>query len=290
MPIAISKLKSQLLTSELQQKNPALFQLINGIIDNLLAIQLVATSNGNGNIINEFNTILSLSGLDSDSGGDDGGMGMPGPPGIQGITGLTGPMGAIIFPPDAEDGDIFPPIVGPQGNPGPTGSQGPVSGYFPVEDGLDGEDGFNIAQVISSSSGISDIAIARKAISEAELEALNTSPLDIGIAAPGANKIICPLFVFLEVDLASVYTSSPAYTIVYDGSTSNLMATSLAITLTSGIDKKANSAAATGIAFSLYTTFDPRNKIIRLRGNANPTGSGSATGVVNVIYGIITTT
>lgn len=294
MPIPVSKLKSQLLTSELQQKNPVLFQLINGIIDNLIAIQL-ATATGNGtNIINEFNTIQMLTELaGSDSGGDDG-IGIPGPQGIQGLIGNTGPMGpmgAIIVPPDAEDGDIFPPIVGPQGNPGPTGSNGPVGPMFPAEDGLDGEDAIHIIEQITQSGGSSDLLVARKVISEAELEAANSSPIDIGISAPGADKIIYPLAAWFEVDLSVVYTSSPTWTIIYNGDTSNLMSVSMTPNLQSVTGKKSVSANGGAPGFTNYSgTFDPRNKIIRLRANANPSGAGTATGVVVVPYAILQTT
>jgi hypothetical protein len=62
-------------------------------------------------------------------------------------------MGAIIFADDGQDGDIFPPIQGPQGNPGIQGIQGLIGITVLVEDGRDGEDGFSIQGPAGSSSG-----------------------------------------------------------------------------------------------------------------------------------------
>lgn len=144
----LDRLKSTLLTSGLQQTNNALFQVINQLIDYIRKLQIVTgVITTNPQIIQQI--IISQS-LELDGGSDSGGgdslvvPGPVGPTGAGGSQGPMGPMGAIIFPPDAEDGQMFPPIVGPQGNPGITGASGPVGPMMVVEDGLQGEDGIGI--------------------------------------------------------------------------------------------------------------------------------------------------
>lgn len=150
----------------------------------------------------------------------------------------------------------------------------------------------NGATVVLTAATPVGAQIIRVAITEAELEALNTSPKDIGIAAPGADKIIVPIHCFLEINLVTAYSTSPTYSIVYDTSTTNLLSTTLSITLTATLVKKADSAGPGNIAWTNYTTFDPRNKIIRLRASANPgtPGTGVATAVAVVTYSIYQTT
>lgn len=96
MPIDPSRLYAALLNTGLQQKDNALYQVI-------------------------YNLIGQLSTLNIETGSITGATGATG---AAGINGPIGPMGAIIFPPDAEDGDPFPPI---QGAPGAKGAQG-ISG------------------------------------------------------------------------------------------------------------------------------------------------------------------
>lgn len=143
----LDRLKSQLLTSGIQQQNQALFQVINQLIDYLrstidLAATAAANSSGGGGqaatvIIQQ---LLDLG--DSGGGGDDaipipGAVGPTGPAGAQG---LDGPPGAILFLNEPEDADWFPPIQGPQGNPGNDGAQGPAGPPGFAEDGADGID------------------------------------------------------------------------------------------------------------------------------------------------------
>lgn len=291
-PEILDRLKTNLLTSGLQNRDNPLYQVINQLIDYIKQMNLVVVGSISNPVTIEQTILQQFMGLDGGNGGGDSEsiIAIPGPIGSSGAPGTQGPMGqmgAIIFPPDAEDGQMFPPIVGPQGNPGPTGSNGPVGPMMVVEDGRDGEDGMNVSTMFPP-----DVALIRKPITELEFESLNSAPLDIGIPAPGANKIIVPLHAWLEIDLAAAYGTSPTYTIVYDGSTANLMSTTMTVALTSVLTKKSDSVDGGVPTFVNYTTFDPRNKLIRLRGSANPTnpGVGIATAVLNLFYGIITTT
>lgn len=294
MAIDLARLKAQLLTSGLQQRDQPTYQVINQLITEMQKIQeevansISSVVNTISNITIQNNNIFAMGG-DGDGGGEDG-LVVPGPVGPTGAVGTTGPPGiAVLFAVDGEDGDIYPPQPGPQGNAGATGAQGPIGVSVLVEDGADGEDGLNINTAPVDTSAIK-VFVVRKAISEAEFEILNTSPLDIGVSAPGADKIIIVLHAYLEVDLTVVYTNSPTYTIVYDTSTTNLLLSTLSITLTSTVAKKADSEDADAVPWSNYGTFNPRNKIIRLRSNVDTTGAGSATAVLNVTYAIYQTT
>jgi len=99
----LDRLKSQLLTSGLQDRNQALFQVINQLID--------AVRQGVNTLNDNITTISSSSG-----GG--------------GTTTIIG--GGNIMPRDGEDGEDGLTIPGPQGKQGPIGPQGVP--------GLDGTD------------------------------------------------------------------------------------------------------------------------------------------------------
>lgn len=101
---ALDRLKSQLLTSGLQERNNALFQVINQLIDYL--------RQGIDSVQSQINA------AGSGSGGGGGG----------GST-ITIVNGSII-PRDGEDGSDGFSIVGPPGPPGPIGPMG-----FPGIDG-----------------------------------------------------------------------------------------------------------------------------------------------------------
>jgi len=173
----LERLKSQLLTSGVQQDNFALYQVINQLIG-FLQDEVIITSNaisgggGGGGIglVNatyltknkeaglpnslqeiagsgiQFNDasgrrIISAAipfGLDS---GEDGQDGVPGPPGRIGIVGSQGLIGPPGMPgEDGEDGPIGPPGI--DGKIGVNGARG-IDGLtgFPGIDGEDGNDG-----------------------------------------------------------------------------------------------------------------------------------------------------
>lgn len=92
----LDRLKAQLLTSGLQQRNQPLFQVINQLIDAVRqgvdelnsAIITINNTGGGGS----GSTIISSGGLFARDG-EEGPEGMQGPPGPQGLQGIAGPMG-----------------------------------------------------------------------------------------------------------------------------------------------------------------------------------------------------
>jgi len=88
-----TRLYSSLLNTGLQNKDPALYQVIYQLIGQLakLTVSIDSGSSGSGGggslitVTNHINQILGLDGLDGDEGLD-------GLPGQQGIQGLAGPM------------------------------------------------------------------------------------------------------------------------------------------------------------------------------------------------------
>lgn len=143
-----ARLRSQLLTSGLQQKDQPLFQVINSLIG---AVELLI-KNGNINAQDVSNLVSSgssnqdlgaripgMMGMDGEDGID--GMSIPGPMGLQGpagIAGTGGPAGPTTIGPmgiNGVDGDDGYPI------PGPIGIQG-IQGLAGTN-GINGTDGFN---------------------------------------------------------------------------------------------------------------------------------------------------
>jgi hypothetical protein len=166
---SINRLKSQLLTSGISKQNQPLFQIINQLIDAVR--DSVSTSNealthagtGTGSGGTSFITVQQTLALINEGADDYSDVppipGPIGPTGSTGSVGPMGPMGAIIFPPDPEDGDIFPPIVGPKGNPGTTGLSGTNGTNGTIgQDGNDGEDGYFALATIPSSLVIAQAA------------------------------------------------------------------------------------------------------------------------------------
>lgn len=150
MAFDTSRLYSTLLTSRLQQDNPALYQVIYQLIGAIFSAQQSITALGG--VVNNNSSTTNIQQIVQILGGGDGGdagesLVVPGPQGIQGntgATGATGPSGLIggIIAEDGIDGIDALPIIGPQGNPGTTGAQGPLGvSLFPL-DGEDGETGY----------------------------------------------------------------------------------------------------------------------------------------------------
>lgn len=145
-----ARLYAPLLNTGLQRTDNRLYQVIHDLIDNLVALnkQLNSTSSSGSSGSTGSQGIQGFPGFGLDGLDGEDSIPVPGPKGDTGISnvpGPTGPMGAIIFPPDAEDGDIYPPQTGPQGNQGVQGIQGLPGVPILIEDGLQGEDGLTIA-------------------------------------------------------------------------------------------------------------------------------------------------
>lgn len=151
-----SRLRSQLMTSGLQQKDQALFQVINsliGAIDILIKNTNVTAQNvsnlvSSGSNNQDFGArIPGIMGMDGEDGID--GMSIPGSqgiPGSAGAIGAGGPAGPTTIGPmgiDGADGDDGMPIPGSQGIQGIIGLTGPPgqNGRNGINgmDGIDGE-------------------------------------------------------------------------------------------------------------------------------------------------------
>jgi len=191
MAVTLDRLKSQLLTSGLQQENFALFQVINQLID-FLRGEVTATQNaisgssgggGGGGGIGLLgatyltknkevllpNSLQEIAGAGiqfNDAGGrrivstaipfgmdgEQGEEGVPGPPGRIGIDGTQGIDGISGISMLAIDGEDG--IDGEPGLPGATGGSGPTgSAGAPGIPGLDGIDGEEIESMIPGPQG-----------------------------------------------------------------------------------------------------------------------------------------
>lgn len=178
---SLDRLKSQLLTSGLQQENFALFQVVNQLIDYLrgninTVNQLTGGGGGGGGGVGLLgatyltknkevglpNSLQTLPGagiqfndangrriisaalpfaIDGESG-EDGPIGPPGIDGKIGVDGLPGRDGISMLVVDGEDG-----IDGDPGQPGATGGTGPTGPAgapgIPGNDGLEGDIGYD---------------------------------------------------------------------------------------------------------------------------------------------------
>jgi hypothetical protein len=188
MADSLDRLKSQLLTSGLQQENYALFQVISQLIDylrgNINATQAALTGGGGGGggggILGatyltknlepglpnskqeiagagiQFNDALGRriisTAIPFGMDGEQGEEGVPGPPGrigIDGAQGIDGMPGFSMLAIDGEDG-----IDGDPGQAGATGGAGPIGAAgAPGIPGLDGIDGEEIESMIPGPQG-----------------------------------------------------------------------------------------------------------------------------------------
>ena len=145
----LNRLKAQLLTSGLQQKDPPLYQVINSLIQQ---VEGIIASIANIAISGGSSTTIIQSGVMGPPGmmGNDGEDGLIGPPGAKGekgdigATGVTGPTTIGPMGLNGEDGLMGFPIPGSKGDKGDmgaTGAQG-VAGPLTIGPmGLNGEDG-----------------------------------------------------------------------------------------------------------------------------------------------------
>lgn len=125
--IKLDRLKSQLMTSGLQQKDQPLFQVISSLIDALRQLEGQLTGQITEIIDNSITNIPSNSGLGSVGmdgiDGQDGedGLSITGPQGVQGIQGIQGIQGTPGGPP------------GIQGMPGIDGNDGVDIEYISID-------------------------------------------------------------------------------------------------------------------------------------------------------------
>jgi hypothetical protein len=139
MSFDTSRLYSTLLTSRLQQDNPALYQIIYQLIGALSSAQqsinsfvgLIDSSDTNNNVVNNIYQIITSRG-----GGESNNRppipGLTGPKGDTGASGasLPGPLGIIKH--YVETYPRYVPFPGPVGSTGATGAQGPLGSFINI--------------------------------------------------------------------------------------------------------------------------------------------------------------
>jgi hypothetical protein len=224
----LDRLKSQLLTSGLSEKNQPLFQVINQLIDylrstiDLAATAAAASSGGSSSVTNIIQQIM----LDGDGGGGDEATPIPGavgPSGVPGAAGVPGAPGPILFLNEPEDADWFPPIQGPQGNPGTTGAIGAAGPPGFADDGADGENGAGL--VIPYREVIFSGTVTQAAFQDTLVDLLNTQ------VALGVGDI-------LDFEVFGIITNSAGATRLY-GINAALGATNLEIQTSAAIGNTA---------------------------------------------------
>lgn len=140
-----------------------------------------------------------------------------------GLTGQQGSPGTPMFGYDGEDGDMFPPIVGPQGNPG---SQGETGIPGPPGLGIDGEDGdpaFVLLQPVVSGSGTPEVRYAQVTLTDAQIKTGNTVPVEI-VPAQGSGKQILILgCISIKECTAGIYSVTSNLRIRYAGNPTDLI-------------------------------------------------------------------
>lgn len=144
--VDLTRLKSTLITTGLQVKDPPLFQVIDQLIQQsrFLTDQLDSISGGSPGI-------TGADGKDGQIGppgmsGRDGMTGVIGPQGISGIDGVTGAAGPLTIGPmglNGRDGINGFPIPGPVGDTGAIGNTGPAGPLTIGPMGLNGSNGLN---------------------------------------------------------------------------------------------------------------------------------------------------
>lgn len=136
-----------------------------------------------------------------------------------------------------------------------------------------------------------DVIRVRRAFTEAELEALGTTAITL-VAAPGADKIVVPLWFSFELNIATGYSSTPTVGLRYGTDTNELLGTAMTFSWNLvNVYHKAYAASNT-LAFQRTGGFDIRNQDLKVKASADPSnpGTGVATAVANLVYTIITVT
>ncbi len=244
----IDRLKSQLLTSGVQQQNQALFQVIDQLINSLRATAQDVnniTSGGGGssstviNITNGAPTLVAFDGID----------------GQDGISNLPGPIGPI----------------GPNGAQGNAGMPG-----FPIYDGLDGEDGFGFPGIQGSAgSNITNLGVANLTLTAAQIRTLNSVPIDL-VSAQGINNVIVPLWwISWYVATSTAFSADASFSIRWNGLTTVLFIPTSFVLNSATPGNQFKDVARSTINFGKGGN-DPRNLSLQLRTTADVTlGTGN---------------
>lgn len=219
MAIDPARLQSLLLNTGLQIKDNSLYQFLKQLITVLGSLNSDITTNNinTSQLITQIFNTYQLGDGEVDGAVGDGIVvpGPVGPSGANGSQGPLGPMGAIIFPPDAEDGNMFPPIAGPQGNPGPTGAQGPLGPVVYIEDGRDGDDGYSVLSTLGGNSGALVFLEEKIGAGAAQLDFVNFSSLydkyvfELTGIRPGTNGD--DLYMRISIDGGATFITTANY-------------------------------------------------------------------------------
>jgi len=143
---------------------------------------------------------------------------------------------------------------------------------------LIGDSGFSIASLVA---GLATPKILRINISNAQMQTWSSVPLEL-IPAPGANKINVILHHSVETNSTVNPGSTPTASVFYNGDTTNLLV---------GTWQGQFNVTGKRLLFDtpsatpqwVYSTFDPRNKSVVMKGSAD-LGGGTVTLTITLAY------
>ena len=172
---------------------------------------------------------------------------------------------------------------------GATGAQGPTGPMIPLEEGPAGEDGFIGPPGPAGTAAPTNVVLfAKTSLTNGQIAVLNGTPVAV-VPAPGAGKANHLISMTIEVVVSVGYTSTPNWSMVYGTNATNLFTATFSVPLNvAGTYQRAGTLLASAENFT-YATFDPTNKALNIKMDANPTGAGTATATVHVAYFISTT-
>lgn len=134
------------------------------------------------------------------------------------------------------------------------------------------------------------IALVRRALTKTELEGMNATPIQL-VAAQGADKIVLPVLASLEQDVTAAYANNPTQSIIWAGDSVNLINATFAMPFNTINKRFSFFPVAASYTQRLLSTFDPRNKALQIKANADLSGTtGNVTAVLIVQYTILKTT
>ena len=136
----------------------------------------------------------------------------------------------------------------------------------------------------------SGVSVANLALTTAQLETLNATPVQI-VAAPGSGKINAPLGMWARlVKDAGAWSANGTITPVFSGSTNSLLNTiSIALATAGAVDDLRQSAGPVTLNLASFTTGDNQALDMRFTADVNQGGGGgAATLYIGLMYGVLT--
>jgi len=130
----------------------------------------------------------------------------------------------------------------------------------------------------------SPIKIATLSLTEAQIEALGTTPQTI--VTGSGSTIICPLWMLWEINTTTAYTTTRALSIRYSGVATDLMALSTAETQMGAVRKSAHMEVLNDPNFAAYTTTNDivGTSVVAIFPAGDPSTDGVATAKVTLAY------